>query len=72
MSKAFKTSISKITSITAQKELLSVVSHKIDIILYHLEKIKEKNDYRNIHESYTPEEVRAWHMAVEFVAGSNE
>ncbi|ACM61332.1 hypothetical protein B0S90_2595 [Caldicellulosiruptor bescii] len=62
----------KITSITAQKELLSVVSHKIDIILYHLEKIKEKNDYRNIHESYTPEEVRAWHMAVEFVAGSNE
>jgi len=36
------------------------------------EKIEEKNDHRNIHENYTPEEVRAWHMAVRFVAGSKE
>lgn len=64
--------LEKMPSMSVQKDLLSVVKHKIDIILHHLEKIKEKNDYRNIHESYTPEEVRAWHMAVEFVAGSKE
>ncbi|ADQ41721.1 hypothetical protein Calkr_2260 [Caldicellulosiruptor acetigenus I77R1B] len=64
--------LEKMSSMSVQKDLLSVVKHKIDIILHHLEKIKEKNDYRNIHESYTPEEVRAWHMAVEFVAGSKK
>uniref|UniRef100_A0A7C5Z461 Uncharacterized protein n=1 Tax=Caldicellulosiruptor owensensis TaxID=55205 RepID=A0A7C5Z461_9FIRM len=63
--------LEKMSSMSVQKDLLSVVKHKIDIILYHLEKIKEKNDYRNIHENYTTEEVKALHMAVRFVAGFN-
>lgn len=64
--------LEKISSISVQKNLLSVVKNKVDRILYYLEMIKEKNDYRNIHESYTSEEIRAWHMAVNFVAGSEK
>lgn len=61
--------LEKMNSSSSQRELISVMKSKIDKILHHLERIKEKNDYRNIHVNYTPEEVRAWHTAVEFVAG---
>lgn len=62
--------LEKTASVSVQKELLSVMGAKIDRILNHLERIKEKNDYRNIHINYTPDEIRAWHMAIEFVAGA--
>lgn len=61
--------IEKINSASSQKELVLVMKSKVDQILKHLERIKEKNDYRSIHINYTAEEVRAWHMAVEFIAG---
>jgi len=64
--------LEKMTSSSTKNELLSIIKRKIDDILTHLEKIKEKNDYRNIHENYTSEEVKSWHMAVRFVAGSED
>ncbi|MEZ0536982.1 DUF6062 family protein [Caldicellulosiruptoraceae bacterium PP1] len=67
--KHFRQIIKNTNSSSSQKELISILKLKIEQIVKHLESIKEKNDYRNIHLNYTPDETKAWHMAVEFVAG---
>lgn len=66
----FNQIMSNITLSSTKKELLLLVQKKVDKIVENLEKIKEKNDYRNIHINLTQEEVKAWHKAVEFIAGS--